>query len=216
MFSEKATKEIQQNGYVVFPSYYNVDQQTILFSDSLARDRSYLPGKSYKTNNLNSLPTMLRDLIFTQDIENVFRNISKTPEIKCQDVFITHELEETEQKERNNWLHFDRLRSLKAMVYLSEVSDSCGPFSVVPGSHLKGRSLRQNFANQSDYEEKLNRIELDYEHMYEEPTKILGSIGTLILFDTDIFHKGGDVKQGSFRKIIRSHWYVDYSWRITS
>jgi hypothetical protein len=59
-------------------------------------------------------------------------------------------------------------------------------------------------------------IKLDYPELYKEPTPIFGAPGTLILFDTDIFHLGGKVSTGKERKLIRSHWYPNFEWRVRS
>ena len=137
------------------------------------------------------------------------------PLIQCRDIFITHEYKNT-AIERNNWLHFDRLRCLKAMVYLTDVEKGCGALSIAPNSHLKGRELRREFQNMNSYEDKPNRIELDYPELMVDPHEICAPAGSLILFDTDSFHKGGDVAKNKERLIIRSHWYVDMNWRIES
>jgi len=127
---------------------------------------------------------------------------------------ITHEFK-SDQKARNNWLHFDRWRSYKAMVYLTDVAENDGPFSVIPRTHTVGASLRRLTIDQR-YENRLNRIELDYPDLYKEPTKILGLAGTLILFDSDIFHEGGKIQKNHQRKLIRSHWYSNQTWRERS
>jgi len=117
----------------------------------------------------------------------------------------------------NNYLHFDRLRCLKAMVYLKDIENKdFGPFSYVPKSNKKGYELRHSFKEVSNYENKKNRIDVDHKEIYEEPIPVLGKKGTLILFDTDTWHLGGVIKNQKERKVIRSHWFVDHDWRINS
>ena len=205
-------EQLVNNGYAVLQGYCKIPPSAIAEADALLTDETYKVGRSYKTNNPISLPGELYFLACNIEINQVFG--AMYPGIGCQDVFITHEYK-NEEMERNNWLHFDRLRCLKAMVYLEDVGEPDGPFSVVPGSHKRGHELRSGFLGKA-YEEKPNRIELDYPELLVEPTKICGPAGTLILFDTDIFHKGGDVDDGKERKLIRSHWYVDHNWREKS
>ena len=52
-----------------------------------------------------------------------------------------------------------------------------------------------------------NRIELDYPELLETypPEPIEAKAGTLLVFDTDIFHKGGQVEEGKERLIVRLH-----------
>jgi len=210
---DKIKSTLLDDGYCVIENYVEIPQSALVIADSLMRDYSYKVGRSYKTDNPFSLPPTLLSLVYNENIKRLFEDVC--PTIGCRDVFITHEYK-NEEMERNNWLHFDRLRCLKAMVYLTDVNKNCGPLSVVPGSHRKGSELRNSFKNAPSYEEKKNRIEIDYPELEVEFSPLTGSAGTLILFDTDTFHKGGDVLQHHERKIIRSHWYPDYAWRVGS
>ena len=79
------------------------------------------------------------------------------------------------------------------MVYLEDVTAQSGPLTVAPGSHRIGRYLRVRENQKSNYSDKLNRIDIDYPGILYEECPILGPAGTTILFDTDIFHKGGNV-----------------------
>ena len=123
---------------------------------------------------------------------------------------ITHDF--LNKFEINQHLHFDRWRSLKAMVYLTDVGEGDGPFSVVPGSHKKGAELRRSYRS-LPYGIRPNRVKLDFPEDYEKPVSIHGSAGTLILFDSDIFRSGGDILEGRERKLIRSHWYYSRKWQ---
>jgi len=52
-----------------------------------------------------------------------------------------------------------------------------------------------------------NRIELDYPELLEEyPSEpVEGKAGTLIVFDTNTFHKGGLVEEEKERLVVRLH-----------
>mgnify|MGYP003636922825 CR=1 FL=1 len=71
-----------------------------------------------------------------------------------------------------------------------------------------GASLRQAQLGKP-YEAQKNRIQIDYPAAYEEVKKnikpIYGPAGTLIIFQTDLFHMGGKVSDGFERKICRLH-----------
>lgn len=209
-----AVQEIKDNGYVLFKNYYQIDFEKINVIETLLDDKNYSIGKIYKTNNINSLDNYLKNLVSNTYIKNIFEQL--VPDIKCQEIFISHEFK-NKSKERNNYLHFDRLRCLKAIVYLKDVdSIDNGPFSIVPKTHNKSAELRRSFKNESNYENKKNRIDIDYINLYKEPIPILGKAGTLVLFDTDTWHLGGIVQNNCERKVIRSHWYVNSHWRINS
>lgn len=209
---KKAIENLSKYGYHYAHPCSFIDSDQVDLAKKLSDNKAYKIGRYHKTSNPSTIPTCLFNLVVNSQIKNIFTNLYSNT--KCNEIFITHEYKANEM-ERNLWLHFDRLRSLKAMVYLVDVGEHDGPFSVVPGSHKKGRELRNKFKN-IGYERLPNRIELDYPNLYEKPTKICGKAGTLILFDTDIFHKGGDIKEGCERLLIRSHWYPNFGWRASS
>ena len=123
------------------------------------------------------------------------------------DIFITHDWKHDNGLARNGYLHFDRRFTFKFLVYLSDVDENCGPFSIVPRSHLKGKELREKMGG-DEYEDKKNRIFLDYPELgytEEDIVPILGKAGDLIVFETDIFHLGGLVEEGRERLLIRGH-----------
>jgi len=213
MNTQSVLNELRTNGYFVSKEHFSIKDSTLTLAENLTNDESYKVGRSYKTNMPETMAPELVSLVSNSQIEEVFKSIE--PTTACQDIFITHEYK-NDLIERNNWLHFDRLRSLKAMVYLTDVKEDCGPLSLVPGSHKQGKELRHNFKEIESYEEKPNRIEIDYPELMTAPIPIYAGAGTLILFDTDIFHKGGDVADNKERKIIRSHWYPDFEWRVNS
>lgn len=206
-------KELTENGIVILPEHYTIDDHLLEIANQLMTDSSYKIGRIFKTSSLDVLKE-LKNLIFNDFIKDIFCEFES--KIKCQEVFISHEFK-SNIKERNNYLHFDRLRCLKAMVYLKDIENKdFGPFSYVPKSNKKGYELRHSFKEVSNYENKKNRIDVDHKEIYEEPIPVLGKKGTLILFDTDTWHLGGVIKNQKERKVIRSHWFVDHDWRINS
>ena len=70
----------------------------------------------------------------------------------------------------------------------------------MPKSHIKGKELR--LQTRGEYEELKNRILLDYPDLgytSDEVVPVLGNAGDLIIFDTDLFHLGGVVKENNER-----------------
>ena len=199
-------------GFLVYPNYYSRTDQIIEEADKLLNDSNYKFGMKHVNNDINELPKCLQRLVYTKEVSEFFSSLEKN--IKCRDTMITHEFK-SNQQERNGWLHFDRWRSFKALVYLTDVTENDGPFSVVPRTQDIGKKLRRSSVNQA-YVDRPNRIKLDYPNFYKEPIKIIDAAGTLILFDTDVFHEGGKVKKDHQRKLIRSHWYPSNSWREIS
>ena len=92
-------------------------------------------------------------------------------------------------------------------IYLTDIDGSSGAFCCSVGSRAQGSALRIIAWNSPDYESVKNRIELDYPELLEkypcEP--IEAPAGTLIVFDTDTFHRGGKCDEGEERLIVRLH-----------
>ena len=212
MNTEQIIDNLQTKGYSVVENYFSINDKQVTLADSLLKDNKFERGAAYRTSNIGEFPDELFKLVCNKDIQSVFSRFAK--DIRCQEIFVTHEYN-TNILTRPNQLHFDRLRSLKVMIYITDVSENNGPLSIVPGSHKKSCLLRRQFVNMS-YENKGNIVEKHYPHLYEEPIKICGDKGTLIFFDSDVFHLGGKNEENHERKIIRSHWYPSPQWRHNS
>ena len=121
-------------------------------------------------------------------------------------VFATHDYKSNTNLARNGWLHFDRLWRLKFFIYLTDIDVSSGAFYCSPFSRLKGKELRVS-DSKVGYENMKNRIEIDYPNLLDEfpPEPVEAPAGTLIVFDTDTFHKGGIVDEGKSRLVVRLH-----------
>jgi len=124
-----------------------------------------------------------------------------------QNVYATHDYKFDGELARNGWLHFDRGWRLKFFIYLTDIDESSGAFNCSVGSRPLGGQLRNSAWVAKDYGGVKNRIELDYPELLKkwpcEPVE--APAGTLIVFDTDTFHKGGKCDQGKERLIVRLH-----------
>lgn len=202
-------EEFNENGFLVLSGFYELDNEILQKADNLMQDYSYKAGRRFLTHNVEEITHDLKKLIYNQEIQMFFNSIT-AEHLRCKDVMLTHDY--LNKIEINQFLHFDRWRSLKAMVYLTDVTEENGAFSVVPKTHSEGARLRRIYKN-LPYSVRPNRIETDFPELYEKPEKIVAPAGTLILFDSDIFHKGGDINDGNERILIRSHWYIDRKWQ---
>lgn len=201
-------KEFSANGFIVIKEFFVINKEVVNGATSIMKDGSYKNGKRFLTHNLHEVPNNLKKLVYNSDISNFFSLLER--DIPCKDVMLTHDYLNT--LEINQHLHFDRWRSLKAMVYLTDVQEGDGAFSVVPRSHKRGAELRRMYKNMP-YNIRPNRVEFDFPEDYQVPTEIFAPRGSLILFDSDIFHCGGNVLEGRERKLIRSHWYYNRKWQ---
>jgi len=122
----------------------------------------------------------------------------------CENIFATYDYKaSTDGSAANGWLHFDKRRCLKFFIYLTHIDESNGAFYCSPGSHLVTYQLRKEI---KDYK-KERRLEINFPKIVEQypPEPVIGKAGTLIVFDTDVFHFGGRVEEGEERVVIRGH-----------
>ncbi len=93
-----------------------------------------------------------------------------------------------------NDLHFDVQRTLKFFLYLTDTNASNGAFRCVPGSHLETKNIRKNNSDKISYENREFSRMLPY--VPEDAVSVDGKAGSLIIFDTDVFHQAGKVSAG--------------------
>ena len=111
-----------------------------------------------------------------------------------------HELPGTQHNAQD--LHFDVKKTLKFFLYLNDVTEANGAFSCVPGSHNKSEKIRNKYGNEISYENRHLTRQLAYNN--EQVISVEGNAGDLILFNTDVWHRAGIVKEGE-RKVMRGH-----------
>ena len=108
--------------------------------------------------------------------------------------------------------HFDKLWTLKFMLYLDDVRDGNAPFGVVPGSGTVARQrfrdifAKANLRTLAMSDERYQAMDnSDPDGNVGEVVDIVGPAGTLIAFDTDTFHHAASVAPGMERMILRGH-----------
>ena|SRR5438132_165936 len=125
------------------------------------------------------------------------------------EIYATHEFRPTIDVAPT---HFDKLWTLKFMLYLNDVSDGNAPFGVVPGSCTVARKRFRDIFEKA----QLRTLTMDDERyqamdnsdprgVVGEVVDIVGPAGTLIAFDTDTFHHAASVANGTERMILRGH-----------
>ena len=130
--------------------------------------------------------------------------------VRFSEIFVQNDYRNDRGISRNGVLHFDRIPTFKFMLYLTDVEKEDGPLSVIPGTHLDGSYLRTQATADPNipYADIKNWPLVDYPELgYSEENivPICGPAGTLIAFDTDVFHRGGLVGDDRSRLMVRSH-----------
>tara|TARA_R110000868_G_scaffold18531_8_gene81340 strand:+ start:3388 stop:4056 length:669 start_codon:yes stop_codon:yes gene_type:complete len=166
-------------------------------------------GRNYRGENLSTYDSfsIINRVYNVEWMRKLHDLYTGRPQTYGMNVFATHDYKFTGELARNGWLHFDRHWRLKFFLYLTDIDVRSGAFSCSVGSRFAGETLRLKAWEQPAYEDVKNRIELDYPELIgnypAEPVE--GKAGTLIVFDTDTFHKGGKCDEGKERLIVRLH-----------
>tara|TARA_R110000796_G_C14510528_1_gene429835 strand:+ start:296 stop:955 length:660 start_codon:yes stop_codon:yes gene_type:complete len=214
--SELIKKELDNNGFVVCHNFLQgqplIELQTrcdSLLDNTL--DSDYKFGKALRIRSIeeNRVTNPAISAAFDSEILEDIKSKAFPDGCGFTEIFITHEFTDKKGLERNGYLHFDRIWTFKYFYYLTDVKTIAnGPLCVVPKSHHLGRKLRFQELNKP-YGLQRNRIEQDYPEIYSElqsqTTPIFGKAGTLVAFDTDVFHMGGNVSDNAERKVCRLH-----------
>lgn len=116
------------------------------------------------------------------------------------DIFVVKDV--VGSKHHANDLHFDVKSTFKFFLYLTDTDETNGAFCCVPGSQKYTAEIRKRLGDQISYENR----SVTREHPYsdEDIISVNGKAGTLIIFDTDVFHKAGHVSEGE-RRVMRGH-----------
>lgn len=208
---DKVIEFVREHGIAVFPGY--ISDQSLLkqakeeaLNETQKASDGYKFGKAqrYGPNVLNHMPAIRQIISDPRCLK-----LEKSYGLTRQNVFVTHEYKPDVEWDRNGYLHFDRTFTFKLFFYLSEVDQKCGPFSAIIDTNKLGRELRiKELHKNPAYEGVKNRLALDYPELgytEDDGVPVLGPAGTLIVFDTDTFHKGGIVQEGHHRIIMRTH-----------
>lgn len=213
--------KIDQHGLVVRPSFADAE---VLMELNQAFDRiqsgeiesEFLEDKGNDTVDVKIIRK--HDRPTNQSIQKVvdFFNQKEFREIAdaffsgesyhhCGGIFVTRD--KIGSKHEALDLHFDVRPTFKFFLYLTDTTVDNGAFTVVPGSHLQARKIRNRLGDDISYKNRhLSRPNVRPELLVplEFPA------GTLIVFTTELFHKAGIVSSGE-RRVMRSHsWLKKY------
>ncbi len=224
-------------GIFVVKSFLNFSELENLKKEVLShhskKGKPYPFGTTYAINNPKVLENeKLQKIVFSKSWMKVLFYSYNNGVTKgyFDSIYSTHDFKFDGSTGRNGYLHFDRNASLKYFLYLNDVTKENGAFFIQPNSHKLGKKLRHKAwgnlipkPNDSFFKKIIiklfgkpfkdikNRIELDHPELYDESKLIPveGKAGTLIVFDSDLFHQGGKInKKGAERIVIRMHNYL--------
>lgn len=165
----------------------------------------YELGRNYRGGDLASHKAdslILFDTFNQEWMKNL--NSSYRNQVFCDNIFATYDFKPpSDGSAKNSWLHYDKHRCLKFFIYLTDIDKDSGAFYCSPYSIKKTQTLRKTI---KDYA-KERRLEETFPELVKKypPEAVEGKAGTLIVFDTDCFHKGGKCQKGKSRLVVRGH-----------
>mgnify|MGYP003119952401 CR=1 FL=1 len=204
---------IESDGVFVVPEYISGDPLKKLHDEVYGKCSNeaghYEFGRNYRGPALSSFPkkSAISQSYDSSWMKNLYTQYSGNRKGYGRNVFATHDYKFTGTLARNGWLHFDRIWAFKFFIYLTDIDQSCGAFHCSVGSHKKGKELRKKAWRTKSYDSVKNRIELNYPDLLEvyPSLPVEAAAGSLIVFDTDTFHKGGQVLENKERLVVRLH-----------
>ena len=210
---EKASDLLKSDGVFLINDYVTGDDLKILYDEVLnlceTEGGYYEFGRNYRGPGLKTFPSdsPIKQIYTSDWMKSLYFHYTGQNQGYCSSIFATHDYKNNEGLARNGWLHFDRTNCLKFFIYLTDINKTNGAFSCSPGSRSKGKELRKKAWVSKNYENVKNRIELDYKELIiKYPVfPVEAKAGTLIVFDTDCFHKGGECEDGKSRLVVRAH-----------
>tara|TARA_R110002074_G_scaffold379719_2_gene558052 strand:- start:1126 stop:1806 length:681 start_codon:yes stop_codon:yes gene_type:complete len=220
---EKIYSDIQQNGFSVVENFLEdvaaVRNEVIKMLDNIEDDSSYKFGKAYRLpieeETFIENPSIYK--VFSQEwMHHLAMKYLNNQNLYCE-IFASNEYRNNQGLEENGYLHFDKFHTFKYMLYLTDSNQSSGAFSCIPNTHIDGKLLRQSAWRETSIHENIKNKPLNHYkdgcgYTEEDIVSIAGKAGTLIVFDTDLFHFGGRVEEGEERLLIRLHFHDGSRW----
>lgn len=213
--------ELQEKGIVVIEDYVSksfLSALNIEFDEFLAKDHvgapltPYSKGKCARVKrdkfDKETFPNTSK-LFYNENFKFIAEKYLKGKVSLNEEIFVVKDV--VGSKHFANDLHYDVVNTLKFFLYLSDTKTSNGAFSCVPGSHILTREYRVKHGIKLNYENRYLTRELDLKN-FRKPITIEGQAGTLILFDTDTWHKAGKVSRGE-RRVMRGHTRLEEKFK---
>lgn len=194
---------VKEHGLAIIPQYRKKECDEIRYKCLKETNKSAISYGLGAATRYYGVPDFANEL-FGKEVNKIC-DAWFTEKYRILELFLCHEFK-SDGHERNADLHFDRIHTLKFFYYLSDVKNGCGPLTVVPDSHKITASIRQK-QESLPYNKRKNAVkDIDELKKFKKATvPIKGRSGTLIVFDTDVLHKGGKVSEGSERLVARLH-----------
>ena len=205
---EMIVKGLEADGVVIFRGFLSEKldavihdylkvflDKNILFPDSLHA------AKVNEEYLINAGLTNMHRVFFNKEFINISKRYLESKDIDfCHDIYVMKDQVGTRTHAHD--LHFDVIPQLKFYFYLNDVTKENGAFEYVPGSHKWTKKIRSSWPEKINFQDRAFTRRLPDKFGPSIPLE--AKAGTLVIFDTDTFHKAGTVSQGE-RFVARGH-----------
>jgi hypothetical protein len=225
-------KNLKEDGVFIIEDYLEKSSLEGLVNETMEKIKNsgteYNFGISYRGPHIKNFEkdSEIYKVFNSEWMKNLYSNFSNEKEINYGErVFSTYDYKKTNELANNGFLHFDRKSALKFFIYLSDINSENGAFYIAPKSNKYGKERRikewgskkahklydRNLIFKKLFFDKKfksidNRIQED--ELKYKLIPVEAKAGSLIVFDSDTFHRGGIIKKDNLeRLIIRLHCY---------
>lgn len=214
---EKAVNDLNEHGYFLSKNVFD-DDLISQFSDEF----DFVIEKYESTFNKNDISNSSQVRIFNQKdmirdklyaCSALFSNskLKKIIESQLEKKFIFNSEIFFQKSGHTKYplakdYHFDVLNSIKVWLYVDDCCINSGPLEIVEKTHKKNREIRDDF-----YLKKLRIKNVSKTQEFKDTVKLTAPKGSVIIFNTDIFHRATEVKKEFSRKVIRGHSFSEKS-----
>ena len=204
---------LQKYGVLRVENFINNKQTSQLLKDfeniynsgeKWAENTDYSSGRCCRVNRslINSQRFKNTAEVFGSDwMKNICNLYLGAKSLLNHEIFLVHDVPNSVHIAQD--LHHHKIPTLKFFIYLTDTTTENGSFYCVPGSHKTTKLSQKTNRQQS--------ITPDFESTRDIPKDMIGKqipvegkAGTLIIFDTDVFHRAGKVSSGE-RFVMRGH-----------
>ena len=195
---------VSSNGYKkIDDNIFHLDSKILEEYENIYNDKKYSDNGYENTSIINDQKDLINFNNLNKLNQNILRLIkdNKLDNIEFDDIWFVKSVESIYEPKKLPYIpHIDKVRKIKAMVYLNDVTIEDGPLYIAkvdPNNYENFRKeLKPDYKKRQENEIKNLKIE-DY-------SPLNGEFGTTIFFDTNAPHFAGKIhNKNSLRKIIR-------------
>jgi hypothetical protein len=207
-------KEILENlkdsGFYILRNYLDREtcQRISGLMDTKISNFSRGDGMDYRHPNFENECTDSAKFLHDQDLQDICDSYMETPLIKkrCQAGIVSHDPKEPVCS-GGGWHVDKRTKQFKAILYVSDVTEKSGYFSILPGTSSKLQTLQAVPKFEGDNSmTRFSTEELEQKNILQTRVNILGEAGDLILVDTSNVHRGEEILAGK-RHSLTNYYY---------